>query len=685
MVIDPTMIGILGGTSLFLAAVMLLAYVPGRLVLHLLNSRRTPLDEAVLSLVLGLVISAWLYGVTMWAGIGRLFFLWPLFAGILFLFTRARYRRLPAADPSPTGAAHDRSHILLACVVTLGIVMLAILPIYYSNLTLTGSGEMRVARLDDVFWHLAISNELTHDVPPQNPVAAGFPLDYHYGMDLAVAMFAVVTDLSTADLFLRYLSSLFLVVAMLVVYCAARSWLKSGYFAALTAFLVFFGEDFSFLPGLSLFFSHPDSTANDWSTQFFGVPAVFSLFYNNPILPAVGILFAGIYCLRTGLVEGARAWLCVSALLFGTLMDVKMFAGAQMLAALLMTSLLYLYRFRDTRLLWVIVPVLAYAVPALVADVELGRQGADFHVNFDPWSKLSASMVAVGLKNLTDPADLVFLGLPVFLAGSLGLRIIAIPRIVRGIVRPSPENPLHMVLGLFIVIGIGAGLIFRFVPSHLPDAYDNSVWFYAQSKYVIWPFAIEVIRDWCHKRIERGSGTMKTGVAIAAAAIALSIPSTVQHFVLMLRQKNILFDRNVIAATDFLARDASPGDILLGDQRVVDAAMAWTTCHVPLGPFAEYAIPYGEVQRRKHLEDEFWSDWQHGHLRADLLLALRIRYLVLPTAGAALPTISAPGIEQVYSDAEFVVLKLDRPVGGKRATGKDERTANSFATFRPST
>jgi len=45
--------------------------------------------------------------------------------------------------------------------------------------------------VSDVLFHIEIANELTHTVPPQAPLFAGHPLSYHYGMDLAVAMFAM--------------------------------------------------------------------------------------------------------------------------------------------------------------------------------------------------------------------------------------------------------------------------------------------------------------------------------------------------------------------------------------------------------------------------------------------------------------------------------------------------------------
>jgi hypothetical protein len=119
-------------------------------------------------------------------------------------------------------------------------------------------------------------------------------------MDLVVAMFANAAGLNTRDLTLRFVPTLFLALSMLSVFCFSRGWLGSGYFGALVVFLVFFGKDFSFVPGLL------QGEKGDWSVKYFSVPTVFSLFYTNPMLPALGLLFAGLFCLQSYLRERAR-------------------------------------------------------------------------------------------------------------------------------------------------------------------------------------------------------------------------------------------------------------------------------------------------------------------------------------------------------------------------------------------
>src|SRR5439155_23017763 len=163
-----------------------------------------------------------------------------------------QFGKLAAHNGEIARRSCDRSGLALAGVVAIGGALLAILPQYYTNLTQRADGTMRVHPVPDVFLHIAIANELTHTVPPQSPVFSGHPLTYHYGMDLAVAMFANATGLNASDLTLRFVPTLFLALSMLSVFCFSRTWLGSGYFAVLAVLLVFFGEDFSFIPGLLL-------------------------------------------------------------------------------------------------------------------------------------------------------------------------------------------------------------------------------------------------------------------------------------------------------------------------------------------------------------------------------------------------------------------------------------------------
>src|SRR6266581_8824613 len=66
------------GACLFAIAVILLAYVPGKLLLIALKRALTPLEDVTLACVLGLVVSGVVYWLMMFAHQGRFYLLWPL-------------------------------------------------------------------------------------------------------------------------------------------------------------------------------------------------------------------------------------------------------------------------------------------------------------------------------------------------------------------------------------------------------------------------------------------------------------------------------------------------------------------------------------------------------------------------------------------------------------------------------
>ena len=66
-----------------------------------------------------------------------------------------------------TKPGYDRSLLVFTGIVALGVIALAFLPIYYTNLTSRADGTMRVYPVSDVLFHIAIANELTHTVRPK--------------------------------------------------------------------------------------------------------------------------------------------------------------------------------------------------------------------------------------------------------------------------------------------------------------------------------------------------------------------------------------------------------------------------------------------------------------------------------------------------------------------------------------
>jgi hypothetical protein len=660
------------GACLFLVAVVLLAYVPGKLMLLLLKRSLSPLEDVTLACVLGLVVSGltyWLFG---FAHQAHLYVFWPLATAAVFVYLRGgrwkAWLRRPAKaapfDESAESRPRDRSSLVLAGVFALGVMVLGLLPQYYTNLTWRADGAMSVHAVPDAFLHLAIANELTHTIPPETPLFSGHRLSYHYGMDLVAAMFARATGLNTRDLTLRFMPTLFMILSMFSVFCFSRSWLGSGYFASLVVFLVFFGEDFAFIPGLL------QREKADWSVIYFNEPTVFSLFYHNSMLPAVGLLFAAFFCLQSYLRDSSKAWLFLSALLLVALLEVKVFTAAQIMSSLGVTGLVYVLLFRDARLFKVGALTAILAAPLILTVFLSNKSEGNIIVAVDPWPYVSLAMDKLGLKNLSaNWACFTAIALPTYLIGCLGLRVIGVPRILKAMVFPRREFGLRFLLAFFVVSGVILAMSLRVNPAGLVAKFDNGAWFLVQSKYVAWIFAVEILQTLYCKTVARGARPTLVAAGITAFAVALSIPATVQHLALKADRHRIgrravttesaSYRVETVEAMDFLLRNATPGDVVLPSDDLLAPVLALTKCRVPIGYFANTLVPRRDFLQRQAAQKAFWTAWRLGKFQDELLHEANVRFVAVKERSEGIPAVLPVPLSKVFQNSEVTIFKVD--------------------------
>jgi len=664
------------GACIFVVAVFLLAYVPGKLLLLLVKRTLGPLEDVTLGCFLGLVVSGVVYWLMTFAHQGRFYLLWPLTAAGICVWLLSGKRkslfsnsaRLEPLSQGSVSRSRDKSALVLAGVLALGIITLAFSPLHYSNFTWQPGGTMRVFPVSDVLVHIAIANELTHTVPPQAPHVSGYLLTYHYGMDVAVAMFAKAPGLNTVDLTVRFVPTLFLALSMLSIFCFSRIWLGSEYFAVLVVFLVFFGEDLSFIPGF-LFGENID-----WSLRYFSLPAVIGLFFTNPILPGLGLLFAGLFCLQRYLQERSGAWLFLTAVLFVALIEVKIFTAAQIMCSLGVAALVYLVAYRNSDLFKVAACTAGLATPLVWPVVLKNKNAANFVMKFEPGLYVSQAMEALGIKDhLSGWLAFVAVALPIYLIGSLGLRVIGVPAILNAIFRPTPKSALRFVLGLFVVIGLFIALMFSITPAGWTFRYNPvSGEFLVQSKYVAWIFAVEPLQKLYRWASRRGISPALSATGIIAIAAGLSVPSTLQHFLFWRNpghyfgyakpfgNQSLSYDAETLNVMDFLTKNAQPGDVVLPSDDLLAPVLALTKCRVPLGYFAYGIMPRSDYLRRQSAEKEFWAAWWLGKVEAELLRDAAVRYVIVSKRGKDLPATIPAAMSKAFENSQFAVFKVDQ-------------------------
>jgi hypothetical protein len=679
----------------FLVALVFLVYLPGRFVIQTARLRLAPVELLMLAMVLGMTVGSVIYW---FAGILRvpgLFLLWPGGASIVVLYrSRNVWSTLRRSDVFrwDDKSKLDGSHLWLTALILMAWGLLAIVPFYYQDLALLPENGMSIghsAAFPDVFLHLSLANELSHTVPPQVPFIAGKPLSYHVGVDVLAAMFMTGGGLSAVDLTVRFLPTFHIAVAILAIFCFCRAWLGSGNLAAATTLLVVFGEDFSWLFAWT-------GNAGCWSADYFKVPTAFSLYSVNPMLPALGLLFSGFFCLQKFFEEGGKIWLLLTAFLLAISLEFKVFTALHVVMTLFLAAIVYAVCRRDLRFFKVFSLTSVLLGPLLLMLRQSNQTGAEQSFIFYPATYVPHFLTVLGLTRYSWAGDvcellstghitasgvtaLLLFALPAYLLGCLGPRIVGLPLLGKSLAAPQRMAPLRWFLALFVGLGILISLSFTVAQRNAPPGaqYNNAVWFFVQSKYVAWLFVGEFL-----VLIGRQRGrAFQAGVLILI--LGASIPSTIQFFHCFSRAKLEVLEKNELAMLNFLRDHASPGDVVVTREeyaapddttsRPVAPIAALTRCRTLLTDvFAKSFASPEELQRRSRDLQEFWAAWAKGTLRTDLLNGYRVEYLIVnrrpdddehaPPGAVAVDEPAAPtvAVEQCFVNAGFLIYKVRR-------------------------
>jgi hypothetical protein len=255
-----------------------------------------------------------------------------------------------------------------------------------------------------------------------------------------------------------------------------------------------------------------------------------------------------------------------------------------------------------------------------------------------------------------------------YLIGSFGLRVIGLPTVLKTLFRPNRESPLRFVLALFVVLGVVIALTCRIVPAASLNAYNNSAWFFAQSKYVAWIFAVEVLQG-LYRIGSRNMPPLVAALAVTTAATALTIPATIQHFALEANPQRIYgksvqptvqsYSKQTLDVMAHLKTTAQPGDVVLPEDDLLGPVLALTKCRVPMGYFSNFLVSNAEYVEREKAQKEFWKAWGLGQVRSELLLEAKVRYIVCHKRTEDGPSILS-GLLEIFSNSEFSLFEVEQ-------------------------
>jgi len=583
-------------TAKYAAGVFFLVYVPGRLLVRIIRIEERRLGTTVLALLLGLTTTTILDKFARILGVEFLFFLWIGFCAAAALV------RAVKRPPRPK----DFEFRLSPAGIAFGLVLLALFGILfvdnYRNGIRRPDGSMVVnLRYHDGFIRNAVVRELSHTVPPQMPFAAGFPLSYHYGMDLFNSFFYRHLHIGVFDLNYRLSLTLFFALLSLMLFVLIRELSGSDGAAALGSGLVLFGGG-----GFSYF-----------ATLFWGLPQWGNAFYSfyfinfvnlNSFVPALAILCGGLYALARYFRTGDRGWIILSVLLLAGSLEYKMFFAFSVFGALGATAVYALAFRKDRRPLHALLGTAACAAP-LLATAWLNNRGGPaflFRLKLVDWIpdmllelKLAGPLAA--WKSLAggssiDPKTIgsVLMAGLIFFIGGFGLNLFGIPLLCRKIRRPDREGPMPFFLGAFVAVGI---VYFFLVHVSLGGAARNIT-----NNYVYWLVPIVLCFFWSERLSAFVAGKrLPWKILIIGLVLAVSAPNTAWMMWNKVRAPQPrIFYGDFLETAGWLNANTRPDDVILNsantrfvcyvaDRRIVldDTVQSFPTWHMTVAQYKE--------------------------------------------------------------------------------------------------
>ena len=182
----------------------------------------------------------------------------------------------------------------------------------------------------DGVWHIALAESLAKG-SWQMPIFAGESIkNYHIGFDVILAILHKVTFIPTGVLYFQILPVIFALLIGIFAYKLVFAWKKTALISFWATFFVYFGGSWGWI--VTLFKDGKiGGESMFWSQQS------ISTLVNPPFALSLLIIFVGLYFLIKGQ-ESSRSqsttYYLLSTFLFGILIQIKVYAGILILAAL---------------------------------------------------------------------------------------------------------------------------------------------------------------------------------------------------------------------------------------------------------------------------------------------------------------------------------------------------------------
>ncbi len=392
----------------------------------------------------------------------------------------------------------------------------------------------------DTAFHVGLARELTLGYPPQIPGVSGFPIGYHFGIDLVRAAALRWAGLDPFDAIARFdatLGALALVLALRAITHRLGASPAAVSLAPWTLLLA----DFSFVFA-------PNPQAHWWADLLRGNLLV-SLAVANPIVPALAMALGALCAFARYQAGEGRRHLALAGGLAFAVPFFKVFLGAHLLLGLGVAALL-----RRGRGLG---PFLAVGLPCALATalLALGQGGETVSVVVAPLDLVQVTRESLQLASLGGFALLAWSAF--WLAASLGLRLLGLPAAWHAL-RNGADGAVGAVLAAMSLSAWPLGLLFRVcAPEVLPGqkTVNDAAYLVEQGGPLLWIFTVMALVAFARSASRR--------VLAAVAVVVLGLPATAQFVLKKMEARADPIPAAMVRAMDALQAASRPGEVVL--------------------------------------------------------------------------------------------------------------------------
>lgn len=625
----------------FFAALLVVYYIPGNLLLILTKQNRASLlFDFVESTALGLALVPVVYIVIRRCGCE--FLISYLLAAIALMWIVVKVRRREATEKA------ENSFKQLVVGFS-GLVILVLILLQYSHYSdvvrTTDALKIRNSPLTETVYHQGIVNSLKYNFPPPQIYASGSEdySSYHLYMHLEIELLARLFPLQTIDLVFYYFPTVYFLLISLLPFAFFTERYNSPAVGALVGTLAY-GADFSFVPGL-LKLGFVKYSTYPW--VFYFPNTIWSTFTLNGYLPSIFVLFLSLIYLHRYFKDHRLADLMIYSLLVFASAGFKTTMGLHLSAVGFAFGTLLLFQMEKRRSCYLFLAAMLGTVTLIVFDVFVFRGGTGgAQVAFKPLSLFYEALPKLGLGHPNSyflPVMYV-----VFIVATFGVRIGGF-YYLKNFIRPQVDY-FPAFLALFCLSGFIVSECF--VIGYEGDMINNASWFASQSLICAW-FLFGIL----FKNVI-GHISAPARIVALVLTIVLVFPSTAEFLTKRYENKYISYDKNALGVVDYL-QGVDKNSVILNLPELegpsLAANLAGRTTY--LSQYMSFLKKKDRVADRISTASLFFRDTTDGAVKKYLLNKLGIDYIYAPISYAQM-LMPLPFLRLVYSNGEYLILKV---------------------------